>query len=78
MNELFTIQLTITSNLRNKKLLPLLITNSLISLSFSSKDSKFLWVQDSNLEKLKSNSLAIFMIIMRLISKKLMNKFMKY
>lgn len=78
MNELFTIQLTITNNLRNKKLLPLLITNSLISLSFSSKDSKFLWVQDSNLEKLKSNSLAIFMIIMRLISKKLMNKFMKY
>lgn len=78
MNELFTIQLTITSNLRNKKLLPLLITNSLISLSFSSKDSKFLWVQDSNLEKLKLNSLAIFMIIMRLISKKLMNKFMKY
>lgn len=78
MNELFTIQLTITNNLRNKKLLPLLITNNLISLSFSSKDSKFLWVQDSNLEKLKLNSLAIFMIIMRLISKKLMNKFMKY
>ena len=53
MNELFTIQLIITNNLRNKKLLPFLITDSLISLSFSSKDSKYLWVQDSNLEKLK-------------------------
>lgn len=53
MKELFTIHLTIIKNLSNKKLLPSLITDSLISLSFSLKDSRFLWEQDLNLEKLK-------------------------